>query len=86
MTDMVLLHTVQEVLRREHVWVVHGFQHEGLLVKMVNTDHLVSPGRRPQSSILRCLYFLNARVTYVGAQDKCSIVCDRFPQCVVYQQ
>ena len=36
-------------------------------MEMVNTGHLVGPGRRPQSRILHCLYLLNARVTCVGA-------------------
>ena len=49
-------------------------------MEMVNTGHLVGPGRRPQSRILRCLYLLKARVTCVGAPDWCCIVCDRFPQ------
>ena len=35
-------------------------------MEMVNTGHLVGPGRRPQSRILRCLYLLKARVTCVG--------------------
>ena len=55
-------------------------------MEMVNTGHLMGPGRRPQSRILRCLYLLKARVTCVGAPDWCCIACDRFPQCVVGQQ
>ena len=57
MTDMVLLKTVHKVLHREHICLVLDFQREGLLVEMVNTGHLVSPG----------LYLLKARVTCVGA-------------------
>ena len=55
-------------------------------MEMVNTGHLVDPGRRPQSRILRCLYLLKARVTCVGAPDWCCKACDRFPQCVVDQK
>ena len=63
--------------------MVLDYQREGLLVEMVNTGHLVGPGRRPQSRILRCLYLLKAQVTCVGAPDWCCIACDRVPQCVV---
>ena len=66
--------------------VVLDSQREGLLVEMVNTGHIVGPGRRPQSRILWCLYLLKARVTCVGAPDWCCIVCDRFPQCIVCHQ
>ena len=72
MTDVVLLQTVHNVRRREHILVL-DFQREGLLVEMVNTGHLVGPGRRPQSRIMRCLYLLKARVTCVGAPDWCCI-------------
>ena len=51
---------------------------EGLLVEMVNTGHLVNPGHRPQSRILRCLYLLKAPFPGVGAPDWCCIACDRF--------
>ena len=47
MTDVVLLQTVHKVLRRELICVVLDFQREGPQVEMVNTGHLVSPGRRP---------------------------------------
>ena len=60
MTDVVLLQTVYTVLRRKHICVVLDYQREGLLVDMVNTGHLVGPGLRPQSRILRCLYLLKA--------------------------
>ena len=53
--------------------MVLGFKRKGLLVKMVSTGHLVSPGRRPQRHILHCLYLLKARVTCVGAPDVCGI-------------
>ena len=43
MTDVVLLQTVHKVLRREHVRMVTDFQRDGLMVKMVNTGHLVIP-------------------------------------------
>ena len=56
MTDVVLLQTVHKVLHRKHIRVVLDSQREGLLVEMVNTGHLVGPGRLPQSPILRCLY------------------------------
>ena len=55
-------------------------------VEMVNTGHLVGPGRHPQCHILRCLYLLKARVTYVGAPAWCCIARDKFPQCYVGQQ
>ena len=79
MTDVALLQTVHKVMRREHVSVVHG----GLLVSMVNTGHLVSPGRRPQSRIMRCLYLFRTRVICVCAPDWCIVACDIFPQCAV---
>ena len=44
-------------------------------MEMVNTGHLVGPGHRPQSRILRCLYLLEARVACVGAPDWCCIAC-----------
>ena len=55
-------------------------------MKLVNTGHIVSLGRRPQSRILRCLHLLIARVNCIGAPDWCCIACDRFSQCVVGQQ
>ena len=85
-TDVVLLQTVHRVLHKEHIRVVLDFYREGLLVEMVNTGHLVSSGRHPQSCIWRCPYLLKARVTHVGAPDWYSIACDKFPQCVVGQQ
>ena len=74
MTDVVLFQTVYKVLHRNHIWVVLGSQREGLLVKMVNTGHLVGPGRCPQSHILYCLYLLKAQVTCIGAPDWSSCI------------
>ena len=49
-------------LRRKHILVVLDSQREGLRGEMVNTGHLVGPGRRSQSRILHCLYLLKARM------------------------
>ena len=80
MTDVVHIQSVHKVLRREHVRVVADFQREGLLVKMVNTGHVVSPVGRPQSRILRSLsIFLKLESLALGAPDWCRIAAIDFP-------
>ena len=54
-------------------------------MQMVNTGHLVGPGHRPQSRILRCLYLLEfvSESVYVDLQyDEISLTFTAWPVCL----
>ena len=62
------------------------FHHISFYVQVIDTEHLVTAGGNPESIIL-CIFDVSVvGIAYVCAPNRCSVVDDRSPNCLVCHQ